>query len=430
VGSGTNSFKDTGITAAIGDTPPMLPPNNTTLDSGFRGDPTLVSISTSGDAGRELFICAGGKGYIYDLDTNSLTAVVDGVNQGGFIDGYFVALDSATSTLKRSNYLDGLVWDPTEIAQRSVASDKWLSMLVVNREIWLFGEQTSEVWVNLGTSPFPFGPNPNVFIEAGSGALWSPVRVGQELIFLGQDQRGNGLVFRPRGYAPEQISTHALETQLQRLSYLADAEAFGYQQDGHAFYVLTLPSANRTFVYDLTTQQWANRGVWNTSKAQFDCYRARCHCLAFGGVRSSVHLVGDRLSSDVYSMRLDVGNEIGGGVIRRVRRAPHLHTERVGIAYRRLEIDLEVGLGLNGAPLGTPAVQGEDPTLMLRWSDDGSKTWSNEHWTSAGRMGKYRTRARWSRLGAARDRVFELVCTDPIPWRVIDATLGVEPGAF
>jgi hypothetical protein len=68
--------------------------------------------------------------------------------------------------------------------------------------------------------------------------------------------------------------------------------------------------------------------------------------------------------------------------------------------------------------------------MMLRWSDDGSKTWSNEHWTSGGAMGKYRTRAKWSRLGAARDRVFELVCTDPIPWRVIDAYVQVDPGAF
>lgn len=423
VGSASTTLKDTGQIPPVGAPAAVLPTANTTLAAGFAGGTGPVSISSSGDAGRELFICAGGVGYVFDLDTSSLTAVVGDVATGGFIDGWFVALDAATSTLKMSNYLDGLAWDPTQIAQRNIAGDKWRGMIVIHREIWLFGEQTSEVWSNVGASPFPFAPNQNVFIEAGTAAIHAPLRIGQELLWLGQDPRGVGVVFRPRGYNPERVSNHALETALQHYSYIADAEAFGYQQDGHSFYIVSFPTANATWAFDVTTGEWAQRGVWNTLKGRFDVYRARCHCYAFGGIGKGWHLVGDRASGVIYSMTLDTGTEIGGGVIRRVRRAPHLHADAISVAYRRLQVDIEVGLGFVSDPQA-------GPQMMLRWSDDGSKTWSNEHWMSAGALGKYRWRVRWSRLGAARDRVFEVVCTDGRPWRVIDAYLEIEPGAW
>src|SRR5262252_3861339 len=226
-GAASTTIEDKGFLPGINDpAPPPLPTVNTTLTGGFPGSPALVSISSSGDAGREMFICAGGHGFVFDLDTSALTAVVDSVAQGGFIDGYFVGLDTNTSTLRMSNYLDGLTWDPTQIAQRNIAGDKWQSMIVMHREIWLFGEQTTEVWTNVGTAPFPFAPNTNVFIEAGSGALWTAVRVGGQLIWFGQGIDGAGVVYQANGYTPQRVSDHALETAIQGYTYTSDADAF------------------------------------------------------------------------------------------------------------------------------------------------------------------------------------------------------------
>jgi len=69
----------------------------------------------------------------------------------------------------------------------------------------------------------------------------------------------------------------------------------------------------------------------------------------------------------------------------------------------------------------------DDPQVMLRWSDDGGKNWSNEHWVSAGKVGEYGTRVNWHRLGTGRRRVFEVVVSDSIPWRLVDAYLDAEP---
>lgn len=78
--------------------------------------------------------------------------------------------------------------------------------------------------------------------------------------------------------------------------------------------------------------------------------------------------------------------------------------------------------------LAEPYPSARDPQIMLRWSDDGGKTWSDEHWQSAGQAGTFKTRAHWYRLGRSRDRVYEMVLDDPIDWRVIDAYLDADPG--
>jgi len=107
-----------------------------------------------------------------------------------------------------------------------------------------------------------------------------------------------------------------------------------------------------------------------------------------------------------------------------------METENEEVYYTAFELDLDPG---QGAVTG----QGANPQVMMRMSDDGGKTWGIERWRSAGKIGEYGTRVRWDRLGRARRRVFEVVMTDPIAWRLTGAyvelaqrpvTLGGERG--
>jgi hypothetical protein len=126
-----------------------------------------------------------------------------------------------------------------------------------------------------------------------------------------------------------------------------------------------------------------------------------------------MHLVGESGTATVSTLDVTSGTEADGSVIRRVRRSPGFFTEGRPFTYRRLQLELEVGLGLQSG-------QGSTPIVMLRTSDDGGKTWSRERHASAGAIGKYLTRVFWTRLGTARDRLFEVSVSDPIPWRIID----------
>jgi hypothetical protein len=262
-------------------------------------DSTPATLNSNGDGGHQVFITSGSKGYIFDLNTNTLTFVLDNVSVGGFVDGFFLGLDPGSSTLKISELEDGLTWDPLQITQRNAGADRWAGMLVSHKEIWLYGTQTTEVFYNAGVAPFPFLPNPSVFINHGIFAPASAAILDNAPIWLGQNTDGAHMVYRANGYTPVRVSTHALEFALSQYATVSDAHGWTYQDQGHSFYVLTFPTAGATWVYDVATGAWHERGTWTGS--DFTAITVYGHAFAFGK-----HLTGGRFSGNVYRMGVDI----------------------------------------------------------------------------------------------------------------------------
>jgi hypothetical protein len=408
---------DRSLTAIGGVLYEVLEDATLTSRGNVANDNLPATFSTNGDGGAQVFVTAGDVGYVFDLSLNTLTSVLSDVTFGGFLSSRFLALDAATSTMKISDQLDGTAWDPTQVVQRTIGSDKWISMIVNNREIWLFGSRTSEVWYDAGTSPFPFAPVPGAYIQHGIKAPYSTARLANSVVWFGSNESGAGVVYRSNGYSAERISDHAMEAEVQQYNVTEDAKAWTYEQNGHAFYVLTFPTADKTWVFDTSTNLWHNRDYWDVDTATSKAYRGMWHAFAFGK-----HLVGDLLLGILYELKEDVYTDVGGAAIRRFRRGPHIAQEQLLITHSFFQLDMEVGVGLSTG-------QGSDPQVMLRWSNDGGWTWSNEHWQSAGKIGKYKTRVSWHRLGSARDRVYEIAVTDPVPWKFIDAHIELQVGS-
>lgn len=377
-----------------------------------------ATISSNGDGGGELFITSGGNGYIFDLTANTLTqiAALNGkATMGDHLDGYFLALNSATSTLYISNLLDGLTWNTgTDFAQRSSAPDPWVAMIVAQSFVWLLGELTSEVWYNSGAS-FPFAKHPSGLIHYGCAAAFSAEVIDQTLLWLSTASNGGYQVVRATGFNPERVSTHPLETQIGGYTTVSDAIADAYTDRGRTFYLLTFPTQDVTHAWDSETRLWHERGTWDTDEGQYTAWRPRWHAFAFGA-----HRMLDATTGSVYRMASSIATDVGAMAIRRLRRAPAIVKDHLLISYPGFELDLEAGLGLATG-------QGSDPLVMMRFSDDGGKTWSAEQMRSAGKIGEFGKRARWNRLGAGRRRVFEVSVSDPIPWRVTGAFLNPEP---
>lgn len=373
-------------------------------------DSQIATMTTNGDGGDQLFIVSGGTGYVLDLTTNVLTSVVDDVTIGAMLDGFFLALDVETSTLKISDLLDGLTWDPLQIAQRSTASDPWKSLLVVGKNIWLFGEFTSELWYNSGDD-FPFAPFPGALMQQGIAATFAAAQVGTHVIWLAQNAQGMRTVVKAQGVSLTKISTYALDAELSALASVADAEVYSYQENGHTFWVLNIPSADLTAVWDDTEKQWHHRGEWHENQYTVD--RPRVHTAIFDR-----HLVGDRVSGAIYTQSTALYTNADGDGIRWLRRTPGLMQEQTPQQNHALRLFVETGLGL-------PSGQGSDPQVMLRYSDNGGKTWSHELWRSVGAQGDYGRIVEWNRLGLNRSpRVYEVVGSDPIPWRLLGAFLN------
>lgn len=116
---------------------------------------------------------------------------------------------------------------------------------------------------------------------------------------------------------------------------------------------------------------------------------------------------------------VDYSDDRVGSVIRRVRQCPHIADRDQELTFDRLQMDMDRGEGLSEG-------QGSDPTIMMTYSNDGGNTWGYELWRSAGKQGDFRIQVAWSRLGTAKNRVYKLVVSDPVPWRLVGAWLEME----
>lgn len=380
-------------------------------------DSTPATISSNGDVGGQLFITSGGNGYVYDLAANTLTqiaALVGKATQGDYIDGYFLSLDATSSTLYISALADGATWSPgTDFAQRSMAADPWKAMKVLNRLVWLFGETTTEVWYDTGGT-FPFAPHPSGVIAYGIAAPYSAVTVGNAMMWLGQAATGRLCVLSATGFTPTVISHYPLETEMRGYADLSTAIGDTYSDSGHTFYLLHFDRDDRTWAFDAETQLWSERGTWVPANMKFSSWRPRYYARAFGQ-----HRMLDSATGALYRVGSDLLTDVDDMAIRRFRRAPALMDENKRLFYSSFELDIEPGVGNTVDP-------GSDPQVMMRFSDDGGKNWSTERQASVGKVGEYSKRVNWSRLGAARRRVFEVSVSDPVPYRVTGAYLTVE----
>jgi len=466
---------------------------NTTLIGTVAGSSGPVSMS---DNGTQMFIACNGPSFIYNSLTLEFKQIDDpdfpGAVTVGYLDGYFVFNEPNSQRLWITELLDGTSIDPLDFASAEGSPDGLVSVLVDHREAWLFGTNSVEVWYNSGGADFPLSPVQGAFNEVGCIAAFSVAKLDNGIFWLGADARGRGIVYRANGYTASRISTHAVEWQIQQYGNLADAIAYTYQQDGHAFYVLIFPSANTTWVYDVATDLWHERAAF--INGSFTRHRSNFQ-MSF----NNEIVVGDHELGNIYAFDLNVFSDAGQPQkwLRSWRALPTGTNDLKRSAHHSLQLDAETGavddtfitpvvvidvstpnedlltengdflvweyydpltndviltesgnelvqedggqlvlvfIGAVGGKLliqkGTPTATAIDPQVMLRWSDDGGHTWSNEHWRSMGLVGQWGTRVIWRRLGMTlklRDRVYEVSGTDPIKIAIMGAELIASP---
>lgn len=376
-----------------------------------------VSMS---DNGVQIFIACNGPSYIYNENLNKFAEITDpdfpGALTVGYLDGYFVFNQPNSQKIWVTGLLNGFDVDPLDFASAEGAPDNIVGLIVDHREVWVFGGNSVEVWYDAGTSDFPLQRIQGAFNEIGCAAPYSIAKLDNGIFWLGQDARGQGIVYRANGYTGQRISTHAVEWHIQQYGNLSDAIAYTYQQDGHSFYVLIFPSANTTWVYDVATQTWHERAGF--VNGAFTRHRSNCQVFFNGQV-----VVGDYENGNIYAFDLDDFSDNGEiqKWLRSWRALPTGQNNLKRTAHHSLQLDCETGVGLNTG-------QGDNPQVMLRWSDDGGHTWSNEHWVSIGKIGEYYRRAIWRRLGMTlklRDRVYEVSGTDPVKIAIMGAELAI-----
>lgn len=288
------------------------PPSNTSYGS-VTSDSFLASICSNGSAGDQLLIVTGGDGYTFTLSTNTLTAIADAdfpdpARMCDFMDGYGIVSKTDSRTFQISALEDFSDWDALDVFERSEGSDNIRSLIRKNREIWLLGTKTSEVWYDSGDPLTPFQPIQGTFIEHGSAAPFSVQRIGNTLVWLSQAESGQGEIVVANGYNPEQLTTYSIAGFIRSAGLAADGDlslavGWTYQENGHTFYAIVLPSATSSYVMDLSMPGiWHERSRWTGT--EYIAHVVNTHMAVFGR-----HLVGDRFSGAIYNQSLDLFNE-------------------------------------------------------------------------------------------------------------------------
>ena len=420
----------------------------TTTTSGNGTGLTLTLTFGTGTGGTGSYVITPSQTVasrtMYALNFTTLPST-DGAFQGAdvvdIVDNYFVYNRPDTQQWGSSNPLSPIS-SSLAFSSKDGSPDNLVSLIVDHREVYLMGEVSSEVWVNSGLFPFAFQRIPGTSTQHGIAAKYSIARVGNSFAYVSRNIRGQAQIMMMNGYVPTRISTHAVEQTLTD-QFVNDARAWTYQLEGHEVYVVSFPTLDLTWAYDISTGMW-HKWLWVDNQNVYHRHRGNCHA-SFQGL----NLVGDYENGSIY--QLDQLNYTDNGQeIRRLRRAPHLVSDFQRQYFAELQILFQPGVGLSGktttvtsptngvagigvaglAIAGFSSIEtlGANPKAMLRWSNDGGSTWSNEHWTSIGLQGAYKNRAIWRRLGMARDRVFEVVVTDPINAVIIAANLKAEAG--
>jgi hypothetical protein len=393
----------------------------------------FVSMADNGSdsaIGRGLYLVDGVQHYILNLATNIFLNVTNNPPNSTvvvFIDSFFIVNELSSGRLYSSysycqeqgvpaNVDASNLWDLTAYATKEGSPDPLVTISTAHDQLWLFGASTTEIWYNAGLEGLAFERVQGALIQNGCIAPQSVASIGDTLFWVGSSPQGYGQIWMAQNYQPTKISVPAIDYIIQSFSTVEDAVGYCYSQEGHFFYVISFTNGNKTFVYDLTTQQWHERSYYDISNGT-----TNRHLSQYSVFFDNKTIVSDYLTGTLYSLEMGYPTD-GMNLIRRVRTSQHQHSDRKRLFWNDFEIDFQRGQG-------TATGQGEYPSAMLYISDDGGFTYTSGLAGSLGAEGQYSTRLRWSRLGNSRDRVFKLVLTDPVSTSILGARADIKVSA-
>lgn len=379
---------------------------------------TMVSMADNGI----VLVAVDGTaaGYVVNLTTHSFSSISDAAFYGATAAGY----DYTYFIFNRPNsvqfYLSPPDWNGTDpfdaldIASKIGVGDNIETLVVVRGQFWLYGSLSMEVWNLTGGTDFPFARVDSVLVNHGIEAVYSAATADVNSFLLGQDTEGHALVLMSQDYDITRISTHALEYALASYGDISDAIGYTYQQEGHTFYVITFPTADRTWAYDLSVKKWDER-IWTDTDGVEHRHRAQTAAYAYGLV-----VCGDWQNGRLYQFDLDTYTDAGDPI---VRRRGMKHIVRGG---KRNSFD---NLMLNMEPItSTALLTDEERIVSLRYSVGRGQGWSDPESQSAGQTGDFEHYMQfWQPAPIARDVVFEVFWSFPYKTALLGAWLEVTP---
>ena len=389
--------------------------------------PVGVMLSQQGPVsmtnnGTQLIVVDGSNGYIFcPKDPTTGDEYFKRIDAEGFpygqcdtvcfLDGYFIVNAKNSQAYYYSGIYDGLAWDALDFNTAEAQPDQVVAVASTFGYLYVFGKYHTEVWYNAADINSIFLRADGMTMAIGCAAVWSVTKIGQtdgSLAWLAYSPQGHGFaVINDGGANFQRISTPEVEYFWSKMGRIDDAIAYSYTLEGHNFYVITFPSANQTWAYDFTTQQWHQR-----------CSGRGRHLGQYYAFFNGRHYLSSYKDGSFYRMDNDVYVDGDMPITRSVTTAT-MGGDTMLTSYTSCQIDMERGVGL-------PSGQGSDPKIQMSFSDDGGHVWSNTLEGGIGKQGDYNLRVIWRRLGRSFRRTWRFTITEPVKVVLINLTIFTE----
>jgi len=359
-----------------------------------------------------------GSSYFFTPSTNTLELNNDSVflsfgqaRTVAFKDGFYVYNTDAiffSSSLKTDN--DGKNFNALDFTDAEISPDIIIAMHNNHNQLYALGETTIEVYQTIITAGFPFQRIPGALIQKGCAARFSIVDFDNSFLFIGGDVGEQPAIWKAVGSNAQKISTSSIDQLIQKSTpdEIANARAFTYAQNGNYFAVFTI--GIHTFSYDATTTALSGKNEWHerqtgiTNGDGFQVWRAIHGIKAFGKI-----LVGDDRSGKTGELDFETKTEYGDKVERFFTTKPFT-ADGETIFSHEIELSMQTGVGDKTTP---------DPQIRMDYSDDEGRTFEFEISKPMGKVGEFKTRVRWTRLGSIPDnRILRFKMTDPVEYNV------------
>lgn len=308
------------------------------------------------DNGAQMFIVDGPFGYTVDLVSLSFQHCTDpafyGSNFVECYDGYFIFSKPGTNLFYWSNVFS-TTFDALNFASKSGNADPISGFFVLQRQLWLVGTQTTEIWYDVGGNVTfqrlqgPYNETgciaPDTIAKSENGAFW-----------LGGNQRGGAVVLMTAGNAVQKASTGSVDYQLQLYKqYIAKSTGYCYQKDGQTFYALNPYNGTSSWFFDSTLAPllgvlpWHERAYtvpsWESTISIPNGTQQR-HLGDVSWFYNGQNLVGAYNRAEVYAFDNDNPTD-DGAAITRLRQAPHVNNEGNVLFFHWFRLLAQVGMG-------------------------------------------------------------------------------------
>lgn len=374
------------------------------------GDAVMV------DNGTEIMVCQlGVNSYNYTIATETLTllTVLPAFSSLTYQDGWAIgsSIDTELFYINETAY-SFATWGALDYEYADRLPDLLTAGHVLDGELWLFGTKSIEVYQNTGNASFPWEKIQGVDHTIGTDARLCVALLDNSLFF----KDNHNQVRRTAGYQTTIISTEQIERAIADIETVSDARGFDIHYKGSWWYVLTFPSGNKTFIYDITASAKLQGHVWYqwTSFPDQGRHRINCHT-----VFNRDNLIGDHSQAIIWKLDSSVYHD-NGEEIHSEYTFPKIPDGGTRMTGANFELDMKMGVGLIN-DLAAPA-SGSDPQVMISYSDDGGQSFKSERFSSMGKMGEATHRIKRFSMGMTRrhGRIMRVKITDPVE-RVIQS---------